>query len=54
MIFGATTILMWAFVMDSQAVIQYFASISAYTGVLVFQVSNIVQIAVTGYALIML
>lgn len=40
MVFGITTILMWAFVIDHKSVILYFTSISAYTGVLLFQVSR--------------
>ena len=40
MVFGVTTILMWAFVIDHKSIILYFTSISAYTGVLLFQVSR--------------
>ncbi|KAJ9624030.1 hypothetical protein H2203_005477 [Taxawa tesnikishii (nom. ined.)] len=35
--FGITTILLWAFVIDSKSIILYFTYISSYTGALLFQ-----------------
>ena len=46
MIFGTTTLLMWGFVMDGKAILTYFTAVSAYTGVLVFQVSNACECSV--------